>query len=142
MAAVSPPHCPVKPQRISETLLLEAIPVSPRTARKAARSWLTGWGTSEELIERSELIASELVTNAVLASKIYDAPPAIRFRMSARQGRALIEVWDCNPLLPVLRKPTADDEKWRGLPLVASLSRRWGFTPAYSGGKIVWAEVE
>jgi anti-sigma regulatory factor (Ser/Thr protein kinase) len=141
MAAVSS-SCPTKPQQISSTLLLEAIPVSPRAARKAARSWLTEWGVSEELIEVVELIASELVTNAVLASKIYDAPPAIRFRMSARQDRVLIEVWDCNRMLPILRKPTTNDEKWRGLLLVASLSLRWGFTPTYSGGKIVWAEVE
>ena len=64
----------------------------------------------------------------------------MQFRMSATQTTVLIEVWDCDPSQPVIRQPMDLDESGRGLLLVATLSRQWGWAE-FRQGKIVWAEV-
>jgi anti-sigma regulatory factor (Ser/Thr protein kinase) len=131
------------PQRpadhISKPLTLGAIPTSPRTARAAARSLLVEWGLTG-LADSVELIATELVTNAVQVSVEYTVPPPVEFRMSATRTTVLIEVWDYDPRQPVIRRPGRLDEDGRGLLLVATVSARWGWT-MFQRGKIVWAEV-
>jgi anti-sigma regulatory factor (Ser/Thr protein kinase) len=131
------------PQRladhISEPLTLGAISASPGTVRVAAHSLLIEWGLTE-LADSVELIASELVTNAVQVSAEYTVPPPVEFRMSATGKTVLIEVWDHDPRQPVIRRPARLDEGGRGLVLVATVSARWGWT-TFQEGKIVWAEV-
>jgi hypothetical protein len=124
---------------ISKPLTLGAISTSPRTARVAARSLLIEWYLTE-LADPVEQIATELVTNAVQVSAMYTVPPPVEFRLSATGKTALIEVWDCDPRQPVIRRPTRPDEGGRGLLLVATMSAQWGWTMLQIG-KIVWAEV-
>jgi anti-sigma regulatory factor (Ser/Thr protein kinase) len=125
--------------RISKPLTLGAIAASPGTVRTAARSLLIEWGLIE-LTDSVELIASELVTNAVQVSAEYTVPPPVEFRMSATGKTVLIEVWDYDPRQPVIRRSARLDEGGRGLVLVATVSARWGWT-TFQEGKIVWAEV-
>jgi anti-sigma regulatory factor (Ser/Thr protein kinase) len=131
------------PQRpadhISVQLTLGAISASPGTVRAAARSLLVEWGLIE-LTDSVQLIASELVTNAVRVSAEYTVPPPVEFRMSATGKTVLIEVWDCDPRHPVIRQPARLDEGGRGLVMVATVSARWGWT-TFQEGKIVWSEV-
>ena len=136
MTAASPP-CPL--EHVSKPLTLGAIPTSPSTARAAARSLLAEWGLAD-LADTVELLVSELVTNAIQVSACHQVPPPVQFRMSAAQGLVLIEVWDCDPRPPVIRQPMDLDESGRGLLLVGTLSRQWGWTE-FNQGKIVWAEV-
>ncbi|MGW3098435.1 SpoIIE family protein phosphatase [Streptomyces sp. NPDC001102] len=87
----------------------------------------------EELGFASELILSELVTNAIR----YGADP---IHVRVLFDRTLIcEVFDGSSTSPHLRYAAMTDEGGRGLFLVAQLAERWGtrYTPA---GKVIWAE--
>ena len=108
------------------------------------------WGLGEAA-EGVELVVSELVTNAVLASCEPDgrprykdgaALPCVRVRISSDRVRVLVEVWDENPGMPEPRSARMNEENGRGLMLVEALSERWGSdrVPGW-GGKVVWAEL-
>ncbi|WP_335937359.1 SpoIIE family protein phosphatase [Streptomyces sp. PTD5-9] len=103
--------------------------VRSRTARL-----LRTWGL-EELETTTELIVSELVTNAVR----YAAGP-IRLRL-LRQSVLICEVSDASSTSPRLRHARTTDEGGRGLFLVAQLTRRWG-TRYTSEGKVIWTEQD
>ncbi|MFC5800147.1 SpoIIE family protein phosphatase [Streptomyces formicae] len=105
-----------------------------RRARKLAASQLARWGL-EGLEDATQLIVSELVTNAVRHSS---GPIGLRLI----QHQALTcEVSDTDAGSPRPRHAHSIDENGRGLSLVAQLSRRWGSRPT-AGGKVVWAEEE
>ncbi|MGC9544602.1 SpoIIE family protein phosphatase [Streptomyces sp. UG1] len=111
---------------------LPADPAAVAAARKTAAQLLAQWGL-EELAFTTELVVSELVTNAIR----YAAGP-IRLRLI--KERALIcEVFDGGATAPHLRHPRTTDEGGRGLLLVSQVTQRWGtrFVPE---GKIIWAE--
>ncbi|KOX01776.1 hypothetical protein ADL02_01215 [Streptomyces sp. NRRL WC-3723] len=102
-------------------------------ARKHVAGTLAAWGL-EEAVDTTELIVSELVTNAVR-----HAGPPVRLRL-IRQGTGLIcEVSDNSCTSPHLRWARTFDEGGRGLFIVAQLTRGWG-TRHHAGGKTVWAE--
>ena len=77
------------------------------------------WGL-EDLIPTTELLVSELVTNAVKYSR-----GDVTLRLV--NERALVcEVLDNSAALPRLRQANGDDENGRGLQVVRQLSQRWG----------------
>jgi anti-sigma regulatory factor (Ser/Thr protein kinase) len=102
-------------------------------ARKNVRSTLNDWGLSQ-LEETAELLASELVTNALLYT---NGPISVRL---LRDNSLLCEVYDTSDETPQLRAADHDDDGGRGLHLVKALSQRWG-TRRTSGGKSVWFEL-
>ncbi|MFJ4847657.1 SpoIIE family protein phosphatase [Streptomyces sp. NPDC088733] len=102
-------------------------------ARALTRAQLAEWGL-EGLGELTELLVSELVTNALRA-----ASHEVSLRLM-RVGKLLVEVSDDDHNLPQLRRADADDEEGRGLALVSNLSRRWG-TSRKAVGKVVWFEL-
>jgi anti-sigma regulatory factor (Ser/Thr protein kinase) len=111
--------------------------VSPDPARVAAvRQWvtdrLTAWGLDETAFV-TELVASELVTNAIR----YGEPP-IQLRL-IRDRTLICEVSDGSSTSPHLRRAHAYDEGGRGLLLVAQLTQRWGSRQTGTG-KTIWAE--
>ncbi|MEU6349721.1 SpoIIE family protein phosphatase [Streptomyces sp. NPDC047072] len=109
-----------------------ADPALVADARKTASRQLTEWGL-EEFAFTTELVVSELVTNA-----IRHAVGPIRLRLI--HDRTLIcEVFDGGATAPHLRHPRTTDEGGRGLLLVSQFAQRWGtrFVPE---GKIIWAE--
>jgi hypothetical protein len=104
------------------------------------------------LTEEAELVATELITNAVRASERLGHPspcqdrqaPAIGLRLLADGTRLCIEVWDQASGFPVLRETSADSEYGQGLALVDAITAgRWGWYPAMLPWaiKCVWAEV-
>jgi anti-sigma regulatory factor (Ser/Thr protein kinase) len=113
-------------------LTLAAVPSAVRCARVFVRACLRQGGL-ESLAEDSELVVSELVTNAIR----YGADP---IHVRVLFDRTLIcEVFDSSSTSPHLRYAAMTDEGGRGLFLVAQLAERWGtrYTPA---GKVIWAE--
>ncbi|WSQ13280.1 SpoIIE family protein phosphatase [Streptomyces sp. NBC_01231] len=107
-------------------------PVVVGQARAQISDQLRAWGL-EELTFVTELVASELVTNAIR----YAAPP-IQLRLI--RDRALIcEVSDASSTSPHLRRARTMDEGGRGLMLVAQLTEAWG-TRYTSTGKTIWTE--
>ncbi|GAA3484505.1 SpoIIE family protein phosphatase [Streptomyces yanii] len=113
---------------------LPSEPTVVRTARHMAARQLSEWGL-EHLVPDTELIVSELVTNAIR----HGAGP-IRLRLIQHQVLTC-EVFDGGSCYPRLRHARIVDENGRGLFMVARLSRRWGFRSA-TGGKLVWVEQD
>ncbi|MFJ1588801.1 SpoIIE family protein phosphatase [Kitasatospora albolonga] len=111
---------------------LPAEAVTVGRARELTTRQLTAWGL-EELSFSTELVVSELVTNAVR----YGGGP-LRLRL-IRDRTLLCEVADTGHTSPHLRHSAEDDEGGRGLFIVAQLVQRWGtrYTPA---GKTIWTE--
>ncbi|WP_406430402.1 SpoIIE family protein phosphatase [Streptomyces sp. NBC_01589] len=107
-------------------------PAVVTTARTLACRQLANW-SSEELEPTTELIVSELVTNAIR----YASGP-IHLRL-VRDLTLICEVTDSSSTAPHLRHAYETDEGGRGLFLIAQLTRRWG-TRYAARGKTIWAE--
>ncbi|MEU6093715.1 SpoIIE family protein phosphatase [Streptomyces sp. NPDC047079] len=112
------------------------LPREPRSvgrAREYARGQLLAWDL-EPLVDTTELLVSELVTNALRYGE-----GEIRLRLLL--DRTLVcEVWDAGLVQPRRRRARDTDEGGRGLQLVGLLSAAWGSrrTPR---GKTVWFEL-
>ncbi|WP_232626792.1 ATP-binding protein [Streptomyces alfalfae] len=96
------------------------------------------WGVplDDETADEISLVASELVTNAVIHG---GGPVTVTLRH--RPGNLVIDVLDGNTRAPRARYPDTEEEGGRGLILVGFLAVRSGWEPA-AGGKHVWAEME
>ncbi|MFI9354090.1 SpoIIE family protein phosphatase [Streptomyces lydicus] len=111
---------------------LPAEPAAVGRARELATRQLREWGLAE-LTYTTELVVSELVTNA-----IRHASGPVHLRL-LRDRTLLTEVSDTGHTSPHLRHAAGDDEGGRGLFIVAQLVQRWGtrYTPY---GKTIWTE--
>ncbi|MFD8254325.1 SpoIIE family protein phosphatase [Streptomyces werraensis] len=112
---------------------LSPDPAVVADARRTAQDQLSRWGLDEEVKFTTELLVSELVTNA-----IRHASGRVRLRL-IRERTLVCEVLDGGASAPHLRHPRAMDEGGRGLLLVSQLAKRWG-TRFVPDGKIIWAE--
>ncbi|GAA2421187.1 ATP-binding protein [Streptomyces glaucus] len=116
---------------------LRAVTVSRRTLRLI----LTVHGLIR-LVDVAELLAAELVSNAVCHAK---GPAALRVCWSA--GVLRIGAWDADPQPPGPPhsfEQALDLEGGRGLALVRACSDLWGWQPLTrdgSRGKYVWCEL-
>ncbi|MFD9256197.1 ATP-binding protein [Streptomyces bottropensis] len=119
------------------------IPHDPRAvtvSRRTLRLILTAHGLAA-LLDPAELLATELIANAVLHTK---GPAALRVRWS---GDTLwIGAWDADPQPPEppdnVAKP--EMETGRGLALVRACTDIWGWQPSSRfghSGKYVWCEL-
>ena len=107
-------------------------PAAVGKVRALVTRQLARWSL-DELSFTTELILSELVTNAIRYGG-----DSVHVRVLL--DRTLIcEVFDSSSTSPHLRYAAMTDEGGRGLFLVAQLSERWGtrYTPE---GKVIWAE--
>ncbi|MFF3973570.1 SpoIIE family protein phosphatase [Streptomyces rubiginosohelvolus] len=111
---------------------LSAEAVSVGRARELTTGQLEAWGL-EELVFATQLVVSELVTNAV---RYAGGPLGLRL---IRDRTLVCEVADTGHTSPHLRHSAEDDEGGRGLFIVAQLVQRWGtrYTPT---GKTIWTE--
>ncbi|MEU9325173.1 ATP-binding protein [Streptomyces canus] len=108
-------------------------------ARRTLRLILTMHGLIH-LTDTAELLAAELVSNAVRHTK---GPAALRVRWSA--GVLRIGAWDADPEPP---EPPGElgvlGEEGRGLALVKACADLWGWQPVArhgNRGKCVWCEL-
>ncbi|GGZ35494.1 SpoIIE family protein phosphatase [Streptomyces poonensis] len=111
---------------------MPADPAMVATARQHTIEQLARWGL-EEVSFVTELVVSELVTNAIR----YGGAP-IQLRL-IRDNSLICEVSDASSTTPHLRRARTYDEGGRGLLLVAQLTDRWGTRPNRNG-KTIWAE--
>ncbi|AUG79491.1 PAS sensor protein [Kitasatospora sp. MMS16-BH015] len=112
---------------------LPSEPASVGKARELACGWLLVRGM-EDLVDTTELLVSELVTNALKHGR-----GEIRLRL-LRDRTMVCEVWDDGYAQPRQRRAQETDEGGRGLQLVSLLAERWGSRRTPSG-KIVWFEL-
>ncbi|MFF9077788.1 SpoIIE family protein phosphatase [Streptomyces sp. NPDC014872] len=107
-------------------------PSEVATARETASRQLTAWGL-DELAFTTELVVSELVTNAI---RYAGGPVGLRL---IRESVLVCEVSDPSSTQPRLRRARTTDEGGRGLFLVAQLTSRWGSRYGRRG-KTIWTE--
>ncbi|MGW0555880.1 ATP-binding protein [Streptomyces sp. NPDC002926] len=107
-------------------------PAAVADTRRRAAAQLTRWGL-REAVPTTELIVSELVTNAIRHAS---APIELRL---IHDGALICEVSDASSTSPHPRRAQELDEGGRGLLLVGRLSERWG-TRHTGSGKTNWAE--
>jgi anti-sigma regulatory factor (Ser/Thr protein kinase) len=119
---------------MDDCLQFECSPEMVLTARHFVRDRLEAWEVAEQ-VDSATLVASELVTNAVLHART-----EITLRLDVDESRIRIEVYDDNPRLPVAVAPPADATSGRGLSLVSAVATAWGMEHR-SSGKVVWAEI-
>ena len=105
---------------------------SVREARSVLAEPMKRWDL-EDLIPTTELLVSELVTNAVKYSR-----GEVTLRL-VNEKALVCEVLDSSGALPRLRQANSDDESGRGLQVVRQLSQRWGARRTATG-KVVWCE--
>ncbi|GGJ69005.1 SpoIIE family protein phosphatase [Streptomyces brasiliensis] len=112
---------------------LPSDPAVVARARKNATEQLAAWDL-DEAVFITELVVSELVTNAIR----YGRPP-LRLRLIREAHTLICEVSDASNTVPHMRRARVFDEGGRGLLLVAQLTERWG-TRHTRVGKTIWAE--
>jgi anti-anti-sigma regulatory factor len=119
------------------TVVDQLLPISgtARHARNMVTDSCSRWGMFH-LIGPASLVASELVTNAIM-----HAGTMMTFRITLRQRYVHIAVHDGSPAAPKIMPafdPTAPGG--RGLQLVAKMAAHWGWLPSRDG-KVVWATL-
>ncbi|MGW3866820.1 ATP-binding protein, partial [Streptomyces sp. NPDC005047] len=121
----------LRPDHVAEWQV-PSDPAAVGEVRSQVTRQLTEWGL-DDLAFSTELILSELVTNAIRYGG-----ETVHVRM-LRDRSLVCEVFDSSSTSPHLRYAAMTDEGGRGLFLVAQLAERWGtrYTPA---GKVIWAE--
>ena len=119
--------------------MLDAVPC----ARGHARNVLHEWGIHGDAAGAAELVVSELVTNAVQATRRLSAPIPlpVRLRLTNQTACVLVEVADGSPGAPSVHQPDPEEDSGRGLMLIAAVSAGWGYYTSDGTWKVVWATV-
>ena len=104
-------------------------------ARRLVEDELGPAGAGEDTLLHTQLVVTELVTNAARHAQtpvdLTIIPAAGRVRIEARDGSA------ATPTPPHVDTPT----RHRGLHLIEDLSEGWGVEAQDAGGKVVWCEL-
>lgn len=114
-----------------------AEPAAVPHARRHARQTLAAWQLAR-VAGDAETIVSELVTNAISATRRLRAPAPVALYLAADPDRLTVLVWDACPELPAPRAHGHDAEGGRGLEIVGALAGQWGAC-VLERGKITWA---
>jgi anti-sigma regulatory factor (Ser/Thr protein kinase) len=121
-------------------LELAALTTAVPCGRLHARHVLWEWRLAH-LAQDAELLVSEMLSNAIKASR----PPAgtglVALRLLANHQQLLIEIWDHNPDGPPPRQAGPESESGRGLTVIEALSDRWGLTRVHPNLKVIWCEL-
>jgi anti-sigma regulatory factor (Ser/Thr protein kinase) len=138
----APPAWPLQTE-----LTLGALPTAPAVARGHVRAVAREWGL-DGLADTAELLASELMTNAVQASQrlrtradLAIVPVVVLWITSDGTSMMVIHVWDASPEMPVRKDTAPDEENGRGLMLTEALSKDRGIYRTADGGKVVWVMI-
>jgi len=121
-------------------LELGALPSAAPHARQHTSQMLRNWDLGE-LAEPTELVVSELITNAIQASCGEGGDSCVRLRLFSDGARVAVQVWDNCPEPPQLTHAGSTDEVGRGLLLVEAMTTSWDWY-VRDGGKIVWAVLQ
>jgi anti-sigma regulatory factor (Ser/Thr protein kinase) len=108
--------------------------------RRLLGDLLRRWG-AEALLDEIQIVASEVVTNALV-----HAQSDVDIRLRRHPDRIRVEVQDSSAQPPVPAVIVTDDavnaeaESGRGLLIVDALAEAWGSSPA-GRGKTTWFEM-
>jgi anti-sigma regulatory factor (Ser/Thr protein kinase) len=107
---------------------------APFEARRFVGEVLGHWGEAA-LLEEAALVATELVTNAVMHGQ-----SGVTVQLSATAEGVRISVADTSLAMPAIGCPSDRGSSGRGLNIVSELASSWG-TEGTVSGKMVWAEL-
>lgn len=120
---------------LSKSETFEQDLAASRAARRFMALTLEEW-QCEDLLDTVNLLATELVTNAVVHAES-EAEVAVVLTPTALR----VEVADRGAGMPAPR----DAEQWatsgRGMALVETMASAWGVEPRPDGGKVIWFEL-
>ncbi len=117
------------------TVRLAAELRSATEARRLVEDELVPAGAGEDTLLHTQLLVTELVTNAAR-----HAQTPIELTIAPAVGRVRIEARDGSPATPTA--PHVDTPtRHRGVHLIEDLSERWGVEAEDAGGKLVWCEL-
>jgi serine phosphatase RsbU (regulator of sigma subunit)/anti-sigma regulatory factor (Ser/Thr protein kinase) len=125
-------------QDLNAEAVFEPEPTAVAAARRFVRNALISWGLSgrDELVTDAVLLASELVTNAIVHA---GTPVQLTCRLDGTNVE--VSVLDRHPARVIPDPPGAaaevDRPSGRGLVLPAALSSSWGVTYA-PAAKVIW----
>lgn len=125
---------------------LAALPTAPACARGYVRLVAAEWGL-QDLADTAELLASELMTNAVRASERLRVRadlaiiPVVQLWIVSDKSSLVMFVWDGNEDMPVRRDAGPDELSGRGLMIVDILGTDWG-SYRTAVGKVVWVLIQ
>jgi anti-sigma regulatory factor (Ser/Thr protein kinase) len=107
--------------------------LAPRHARAFVATAVKAWDLAD-LVERAELLTSEVVTNAIL-----HAHNPVRLVVEVQSSSVVVEVEEASAQTQVVVEDpeVAEADHGRGMVLVDALSDRWGWWKA-DGRKVVW----
>ena len=128
-----------RPPYLRDELRLAPTGTAPAAARLYVRDVLQYWRLAlpgQDVIDRAELLADELVTNAVVHART-----SLRVRLELHGDVLHIGVHDANPRLLRVVPDDPDSETGRGLRLVEQLATAWGVHRGRDGGKVVWCTL-
>jgi anti-anti-sigma regulatory factor/anti-sigma regulatory factor (Ser/Thr protein kinase) len=109
---------------------------APRRARELLARAGTAWRLPPQVVQVAQVIATELVSNAVL-----HAGTPVDFSVVLREHVVGVAVRDGDPSPPRRRTIFSDSaDHGRGLQLVDGLAAAWGYLVT-NGGKVVWATL-
>lgn len=108
-------------------------PIAAASARTAIRS--AAEGQPEGLLDDLELLATELVTNAVRHGS-----GDVLLTLDQEDDHLLVTVTGAAAADPAVRSPSSEAPSGRGLAIVAALANEWGWSR--EGEQVtVWARV-
>ena len=126
----------VRPARLWERLVLGPVPTAAGAGRAFVREVCGRWGL-QELAEPAALLASELVTNAVV-----HAGTALELQIELRDQRLHVAVHDQDPNLPRSLAAEEGTDRGLGLVMVDRVATAWGVRQDGAGGKTVWCRLD
>jgi anti-sigma regulatory factor (Ser/Thr protein kinase) len=111
---------------------------SAARARLEVVGALSRAGVRGEAREHAEMVAAELVNNAII-----HAATGFTVEVEADGDRVRIGVRDGSSRTPLMVERRPDEWPGMGLHIVAGLASAWGWQLSLAArGKVVWAEVE
>lgn len=115
------------PRRRRDTIDLPGSPAAPLAARTFVRRTCERWQVPW-IVDDAILVASELTENAVRHARSVSV-----LRLELRPSVLVIAVRDTDP------RPPMRARHGHGVDIVEQVSRTWGWSPSFDGGKVVWA---
>jgi anti-anti-sigma factor len=109
-----------RPPRLSERLALGPVPTAAGAGRAFVAEVCGRWG-QEELAGSAALLASELVTNAVIHART-----AMELRVELRGPRLQVAVHDQDPNLDRVLAAKEETDRGLGLGIVDRVAASWG----------------
>lgn len=136
-------HVDLPAMTVQARLKMAVDALAPRKARSFTANVLRAWG-EQDLVDDAVLIVSELTTNAFQHGRrqqdlaVQDVETIVLI-LELRSDTVSIHLRDNSLVLPSPRASPEDQERGRGLRIVAALAHSWTTTSITGNGKQVTA---